>query len=299
MRHRAEEGGPLGVEKLVTYLETTAPGDLRPAAPVPGLEVVRVAGRTPTECARIRRLHDAVATPHLWSSLSRSEDGWQAVMDDPARSHWVATVDGRDVGWASLSHTGEHEVEIVSFGLRPDGVGRGYGGDFLTRIVREAWEFAGVAPAHATSPLAGRVWLHTSSWDHPHALANYRSRGFVVGRLELQDQQPGRRERRTRPVDAPPPFLVRPAVPDDATAVRGLLDALGYPCDTAVVRSGSDGPPPPPTTSSRSRWTRRRRWSGSWVRTSFRCSPRPIPASCASPPSAWRRPWPATASAAG
>jgi hypothetical protein len=38
----------------------------------------------------------------------------------------------------------------------------------LTLSTRLAWDLGGV----------DRVWLHTSSFDHPHALHNYRSRGF-------------------------------------------------------------------------------------------------------------------------
>jgi len=29
-----------------------------------------------------------------------------------------------------------------------------------------------------------RVWLHTCTLDHPHALANYMARGFVPYRTE-------------------------------------------------------------------------------------------------------------------
>jgi ribosomal protein S18 acetylase RimI-like enzyme len=64
-------------------------------------------------------------------------------------------------------------VEITEFGLVPEFVGYGFGAHLLTMATRVAWD---TEPIDA-SPIA-RVWLHTSSLDHPHALHNYRRRGF-------------------------------------------------------------------------------------------------------------------------
>jgi hypothetical protein len=49
------------------------------------------------------------------------------------------------------------------------------GGHFLTVGVRLAWTIA---------PEVSRVWLHTSSRDHSHALPNYERRGFRRCRAE-------------------------------------------------------------------------------------------------------------------
>lgn len=214
------------VEKLVTHLEMVRREQLSPAKDVPGLVVDQLRD-TAGQVERIRRLHDAIATPHHWSSLARdwSSEATADVLSDPARSDWIATVGGRDVGWGALVE-GEGGVEIAVFGVRADAVGHGYGGAFLTSLVRKAWDRAGPGC---------RVWLHTSSWDHPHARRNYRARGFTVERLELQDQT-GPAERTSAVVDAPPRFLVRPAVPIDASAVAELLDALGHPLPLARVR---------------------------------------------------------------
>lgn len=43
-----------------------------------------------------------------------------------------------------------------------------FGGHLLTLATRLAWDIDGV----------DRVWLHTPSLDHPHALSTNRSRGF-------------------------------------------------------------------------------------------------------------------------
>lgn len=60
-------------------------------------------------------------------------------------------------------------MEITTFGLVPEFVGKGLGGYALTLAVTEAWNL---------TPNVRRVWLHTSNLDHPHALPNYEHRGF-------------------------------------------------------------------------------------------------------------------------
>ncbi len=60
-------------------------------------------------------------------------------------------------------------MEVASFGVLPQFIGRGLGGLLLTAALERAWEEG-----------TRRVWLHTCSWDHPHALANYQARGLEV-----------------------------------------------------------------------------------------------------------------------
>lgn len=67
------------------------------------------------------------------------------------------------------------EAEIVTFGLLPEFVGKGLGGFALTLAVQQAW---------ALAPSVSRVWLHTFTVDHPHALPNYHRRGFRTFRSE-------------------------------------------------------------------------------------------------------------------
>ena len=64
-------------------------------------------------------------------------------------------------------------IEIAYFGLLREFLGRGLGGHLLTQAVQRAWE-AG----------ASRVWVHTSTLDHPAALPNYLKRGFKVYKTE-------------------------------------------------------------------------------------------------------------------
>jgi len=76
----------------------------------------------------------------------------------------------------SMEAQPDGNVEITTFGLVPEFVGRGIGGYALTLAVRLAWRLPG----------ARRVWLHTSSKDHPNALPNYRARGFEPFHVEVK-----------------------------------------------------------------------------------------------------------------
>jgi GNAT superfamily N-acetyltransferase len=75
---------------------------------------------------------------------------------------------------------GDHwpEVEIETFGLVPEVVGRGIGGHALTLTLQLAW---------ALRPGVKRVWLHTSTQDHPNALPNYQARGLRPYKTEERD----------------------------------------------------------------------------------------------------------------
>jgi GNAT superfamily N-acetyltransferase len=76
------------------------------------------------------------------------------------------------------------DVEIVVLGLAPEFVAKGFGGHLLTRATQLAWE----AVSTDGTPTR-RVWLHTSSRDHPHAKPNYERRGFRPFRTEHRQRE--------------------------------------------------------------------------------------------------------------
>jgi GNAT superfamily N-acetyltransferase len=94
---------------------------------------------------------------------------------------WLAEVGGEPAGVIELEARPGNEVEITVFGLVPELVGRGFGGHLLTQAVRLAWE-----TEHPDGAPTRRVWLHTASADHAHALPNYRARGLRVVRSQVR-----------------------------------------------------------------------------------------------------------------
>ncbi|MGH4015810.1 MAG: GNAT family N-acetyltransferase [Pseudonocardiaceae bacterium] len=165
------------VDQTVTYLEITSPDQLIPGR-VPFADVT-LESVDVTALPLIRSTHDRVAAPHHWPSLTWSEQQWLNLLSRPGVRSWIARIGGDVAGLVQLERHTEGDVEIIKFGLVPEFVGRGFGGHLLTLATRLAWEVAGVE----------RVWLHTSSLDHPHALGNYRSRGFRPFRVERRPRE--------------------------------------------------------------------------------------------------------------
>jgi GNAT superfamily N-acetyltransferase len=128
-----------------------------------------------------RSLYEEVGGPYHWvDRLAWTDDQITAYLQDPDVSLWILTVDGDVGGYFELRQVPEDgSVEIAYFGLRPAFYGRGLGAHLLTVAAQRAFD---------TAP--SRVWLHTSTLDHPAALPNYRTRGFVAYRTEDYDAAP-------------------------------------------------------------------------------------------------------------
>ena len=149
-----------------TYLEMTAPADLRPARSAdPAARVERVEG---CPASFYRYLYAEVGRAYRWvDRLGRSDEEIRAHLASPAVSLWLLTVRAAPAGYFELEATSDGSVEIAYFGLLPEFIGRGYGKHLLTEAVERAWSLG-----------ARRVWLHTCSLDDAAALPNYVSRGL-------------------------------------------------------------------------------------------------------------------------
>jgi GNAT superfamily N-acetyltransferase len=158
-----------------TYLEMTDPSALDGAsAPEPGAAVERVENAPPSLW---RSLYSEVGREYHWvDRLAWTDDEIRTYLGDPALELWVLRVGGETAGYFELRQYPDAAVEIAYFGLLPAFVGRGFGRFLLTRAVERAWARGAV-----------RVWLHTSSLDHPSALPNYLARGFSVWKQETYD----------------------------------------------------------------------------------------------------------------
>lgn len=154
-----------------TYLEMRDPRHLRPAAVPAGSVTIERATMTPGEW---RALYVGVGRAYHWvDRLPWSEDDIAAYLADPAVSVWVMRVGGTVAGYFELREDPRDGVEIAYVGTLREFHGRGLGGHLLTCATERAWEL---------NPR--RVWLHTSSMDHPAALPNYLNRGFSIIKRE-------------------------------------------------------------------------------------------------------------------
>lgn len=172
-----------------TYLEQTSADDIRPPAREPQLpaEVIRAEEPSP-EFSRF--LYTSVGGMWHWTRcLEWTWQQWHEHLSHPGVETWTCWVRGTPAGLAEFVPVADEEgtdVEITSFGLLPDYIGRGLGGHFLTAALRRAWSLVERWPDF---PPVRRVWLHTCTLDGPHALANYQARGLRIYSTRQQDQE--------------------------------------------------------------------------------------------------------------
>jgi GNAT superfamily N-acetyltransferase len=163
----------LAVRAIRTYLQLLLPGQFRPAfGDFPDVSVVRL---PPLALAEYRDCYRAVGAAHQWRDRwDWTDDQIRSHLADPGIAVTVARRQDRLAGYYELRRVTEDDsVEVAYFGIVPAELGRGLGKHLLSCAVRDAWA---LGPA--------RVWLHTSTLDHPNALPNYVARGFVPYKTE-------------------------------------------------------------------------------------------------------------------
>ena len=155
-------------EIVITYLQMNAPEELSPARASDPDFIVREA--VERDWRLNRAMYLLVGEQWGWiDKLGWSDEDWKRYAADEQRRTFVATWRGATAGYYELRRDQAGAVEVVSFGLAPDFIGRGLGGALLTDALRRAWAWD-----------AQRVWLHTCTLDHPAALKNYLARGMQV-----------------------------------------------------------------------------------------------------------------------
>jgi GNAT superfamily N-acetyltransferase len=123
-----------------------------------------------------RFMYNCVGEQCNWTDrLLLNDDDIRDILEDPNMSMYVLYYDGAPAGYIELVRRDEETTEIKYFGLREPFWGRGLGKHLLS------W---GVATAMEEG--ADRIILDTCNLDGPHALANYKKRGFRVYKVTEQ-----------------------------------------------------------------------------------------------------------------
>jgi RimJ/RimL family protein N-acetyltransferase len=156
-------------DETITCLEMTSPDQVARGRPPPApLELQEVGV---SAAALLRSTYVRIFGPYRGGRLAWSEGRWEEELAHPGVRAWIATVDDEVAGLVELEAEPNGDVGIVVFGLVSEFVGRGFGGALLTLATQLAWNL---------TPRTSRVWVQTSSHDHPYAKANYERRGFRV-----------------------------------------------------------------------------------------------------------------------
>ena len=112
---------------------------------------------------------------HKWiDRLIWSEEKWIGYLSDNKVKTYVLKYKNDLVGFFELIfHKDEREVEIAYFGILEEYQNKKLGSYLLSEAIKKCFEFK-----------IKRVWLHTCSFDHKHALNNYISRGMKIFKSE-------------------------------------------------------------------------------------------------------------------
>ena len=149
-----------------TYLEMTSAAEI---APYHGDRRLAVR-RAEVPCPELNRFFYAAVGSDWWwySRLTWTREQWLEWTARPSLETWIASLSGTPAGYFELDRQAAGDVEVAHLGLLPSFVGHGLGRELVTSALERAWQ----------SEESRRVWLHTSSLDHPRALPNYEACGL-------------------------------------------------------------------------------------------------------------------------
>ena len=168
----SNQGSGLKTIEYVTYVEMTSPDQLVAVKPPSRATELRI--QEPPSPELNESLYNAVGADWRWDDrIPWGSKEWSDYVLHSNVETWTFWVEDTLAGYSELNIHEDNSVEIAQFGLVPDFVGQGLGGHLLTLAVEQVW-----------TKKPDRVWLHTSSFDHPHALGNYQARGFRIFKKE-------------------------------------------------------------------------------------------------------------------
>jgi GNAT superfamily N-acetyltransferase len=150
------------------YLELTNHSELKTKTDAKGLVI--------NEC-KVKQflvnrfLYHFIGKTWNWTDRnSWSDKQWVEYAENKNLLTFIAYSEGSPAGYFELQLQDNNEVEVVLFGLAPKFIGMGFGGYFLSKTLEYAWDIKETK----------RVWLHTCTHDHEHALQNYIARGMKL-----------------------------------------------------------------------------------------------------------------------
>mgnify|MGYP006130766705 CR=1 FL=1 len=119
-----------------------------------------------------------IGIDHYWRDrLVWSDKEWLKYVTNKNLETYVLKKNEEVVGFYEQEyHSASNEVELINMGILKDFRGLKLGSALLNHAI-----------ANASRKNPSRMWVHTCSLDHKHALSNYKSKGFKVFKEEEID----------------------------------------------------------------------------------------------------------------
>tara|TARA_B100000767_G_C19364872_1_gene369423 strand:+ start:14 stop:520 length:507 start_codon:yes stop_codon:yes gene_type:complete len=116
-----------------------------------------------------------IGKDHFWRDrLLWSDKEWHKYVDNVNLNTGVMKFEKNLIGFYEQEfHKKKNEIELIQMGILKEYQGKKFGSFLLKYITHKAFV-----------KNVERVWVHTCSLDHKHALDNYLSKGFKIFKEE-------------------------------------------------------------------------------------------------------------------
>ena len=116
-----------------------------------------------------------IGKKHNWiDRLSWNEKQWIDYVNNKNVKTYILKEGIQLVGYfEQIFYQDAKDCEIAYFGILEEYIGKKYGGYLLSEAIKISFKIG-----------SNRVWVHTCSLDHKHALKNYKARGMKVFKSE-------------------------------------------------------------------------------------------------------------------
>ena len=120
-------------------------------------------------------LYKEIGKKHRWiDRLIWNDKKWTDYVNSPGVFTYILKNKDDLVGYFEQNiHIQKHECEIAYFGILEEYIGKKIGAYLLSEAIKKSFKTG-----------SKRIWVHTCSLDHKHALENYLSRGMKVFKSE-------------------------------------------------------------------------------------------------------------------
>ena len=117
-----------------------------------------------------------IGKKHKWvDRLEWSDRNWSDYLNSSNVKTYVLKQNEDLMGFfEQIFYKDKLECEIAYFGILEEYIGKKFGGHLLSEAIKKSF-YTG----------SKRVWVHTCSLDHKHALKNYLSRGMKIFKSEI------------------------------------------------------------------------------------------------------------------